>query len=165
MSDDLSTAIAELSSPDAECRAAAAQRLVQAGPEVRGAAVPLARAAGDDDEQVREWVVAALEELGPPAADDLPALISLLEDSRSDVVYWAATLLGRLGTAAVPAVARLTQVLDSGRVTVVRQRAAWALGEIGPQADGARAALERAAAGDDARLARMSRRALERLDD
>ncbi len=45
-------------------RAGAAGQLSRLGPNVRAAAVPLAQVCGDQDEEVREWAVAALEELG-----------------------------------------------------------------------------------------------------
>ncbi len=67
------------------------------------AVVPLARACGDQEETVREWAVAALEELGAPPVADLAVRASLLADQSVDVGYWAATLLRRLGEDAAPA--------------------------------------------------------------
>eukprot|EP00913_Durusdinium_trenchii_P008865 g8331.t1 len=106
------------------------------------AAVELALATADDDEEVREWAVSALEELGPPAVESVGRMAELLSHRENDVAYWGATLLGRLGDAATPAVAALTSLLADHQEIAVRQRAAWALGEIGPSAGSAKAVLE-----------------------
>ena len=45
----------------------------------------------------------------------------------------------------------------------VRQRAAWALGKIGPVASAARGTLKRAAGQGDERLARLAKEALESI--
>ena len=160
MSQPLADAIAGLRSADPGARSSAAQRLARAGPEARGAAVPLVEAAADEDEEVREWAVAALEELGPPPAEDLDRLAALAEDPRRDVAYWAATLLGRLEHQAAPAVRALTSALVDHGEAPVRQRAAWALGQIGPAAAPALPALQQAADSRDPRLARLARRAI-----
>jgi HEAT repeat protein len=55
----------------------------------------------------------------------------------------------------------LIRVLESDADLPVRERAAWALGEIGPVANSAAPALRAAADGDDARLARLAQQALQ----
>jgi HEAT repeat protein len=154
-----------LGSTDAAKRVAAAQRLAQAGTAAAGAAVALVRSCGDAEPDVREWAVAALEDLGPPPTDAVAALVPLVQDHEPLVGYWAATLLGRLegrlGGHAAGAVTALAGCVDSAADISVRQRSAWALGQTGPAAAGARGALDRAAAQGDERLARLAREAIE----
>ncbi|MCE2727467.1 MAG: hypothetical protein LW698_11915 [Planctomycetaceae bacterium] len=64
--DDIDALVARLQASDAAVRMDAAERLCRAGPAAVAAAVALARACADTDDQVREWSAAALEELGPP---------------------------------------------------------------------------------------------------
>ena len=154
----------ELVSPDVSRRRVAAEQLAQNLDAAREAAVELARAAGDDDEQVRQWASTALEDLGAPRAADVPRLVELLSYDRADAGYWAATLLGRLGADAAPAVPDLAAALGPERELGVRERAAWALGRLGPAATAARGALEQAAASNERRLARLAREALGRLE-
>jgi HEAT repeat protein len=161
---DLSRWIADLSAADSAVRAEAAEQLARLGEDARAAAVPLVRAAGDDEESAREWSVSALEDLGSPADDDLPALAELLAAANADVGYWAATLIGRLEERAAPAVAALTAALADSNPLIVRQRAAWALGKIGPAAAAARPDLEKAAESTDPRLSRLAKQAVEEID-
>ena len=72
---DLVALSKQLASTNAEQRAAAAEQLSQAGEDAAAAAVPLVAACGDADDRVREFAVAALEDLGPPLAADIPTLI------------------------------------------------------------------------------------------
>lgn len=160
---DISQQIDDLNSPQVALRRSAAERLALT-PDA-GAAVSLARASGDDDEQVREWAVAALEELGAPDVGDVAALAELLTDPETDVRYWAATLLGRVGEGARQAVGALSRVLDADAEPAVRQRAAWAIGQMGRAAASARQSLTRAAQTEDVRLARLAREALQKLGD
>ena len=162
MPTDLVPLVKALSANDPSQRQSAAEKLAQLGEEARPAAVSLVEACGIDDE-AREWVVAALEGLGPPPPTDVARLSALLRQPALDVAYWAATLLGRLGPEAKAAVASLAETLDSHAEQSVRQRAAWALAQIGPAAAGARGALEKAAAGSDGRLASLAKDALTRV--
>jgi HEAT repeat protein len=156
-----------LGSADAAKRVAAAQRLARAGEAAAGAAVALVRACGDSEPEVREWAVAALEDLGPPPGDAVARLVPLVQDREPLAGYWAATLLGRLegklGQDAAGAVTALASCIDSAADLSVRQRAAWALGQTGPAAAAAGPALTRAAASGDERLARLAREALESI--
>ena len=163
MRPELSTLIADLAAPEAPRRAAAARKLTKLGPDGSAAASALVRTAGDADEQVREWAVAALEELGAPPQQELDALCDLLQSPQADIGYWSATLLGRLGAAAASAVPMLADALAKSPAPSVRQRAAWALGRIGPPAAGARAELAAGTQEPDERLARLCREALERI--
>ena len=156
----ITSLVERLSGPDAADRAAAAEALCRAGESASPAATALVAACGDDDDGVREWAAAALEELGPPPAEQIADLIPLAAASHPLVAYWAVTLLGRGGEAASSAVSALEACLAPGKAIEVRQRACWALGKIGPAAASARAALAVAAADSDPRLSRLASEAL-----
>jgi len=151
---------ARLADPDAALRLDAAERLARGGEAVAAVAPALVRACGDADEQVREWVVAALEELGPPPDDAIATLAPLAGATDPLVAYWAVTLLGRSGQAAAATVSLLADRLGDRAAPEVAERAAWALGKIGPAAAAAVSALEAAAGSSDPRLARLAREAL-----
>ncbi len=163
MTPDLAQLAASLEAPEEAARSEAAEKLTRLGPDAQAAAVPLVRACGDPSESVSEWAVAALEELGQPRSADVEALASLASDGNPDVAYWAVTLLGRLQQEAAPAVDALVAVLCEAAETSVRQRAAWALGKIGPPAATALEALRQAATAEDPRLARLAQRAIEQI--
>jgi hypothetical protein len=69
-------------------------------------------------------------------------------------------LLGRSGEAAADAVTVLADQLGAAADPAVAQRAAWALGRIGPAAAAAACALRVAADRGDPRLERLAREAL-----
>jgi HEAT repeat protein len=152
----------DLSSGAEAQRVRAAERLAQLGPDAQPAAVGLVRACGDV-EPVRTWAAGALEKLGVPQAAHVRELIGLTGNECSEVAYWAVTLLGRLKSPAELAVPALTQTLAEHPQLVVRQRAAWALGEFGPAAADALVVLRHSASSDDPRLASMSQRSIERI--
>jgi HEAT repeat protein len=162
---DVAQATADLKSSDAAVRAAAAEQLAHLEDGAQAAGPALAVATADADESVREWATGALESLGPPAAGDAPELIKLLSDTRPDVAYWAATLLGRLGASAGEAktIAALICALDSHPEAAVRERAAWALGQIGAGATAALPALQVAGGTTSPRLARLAKQAIEQI--
>ena len=161
MAKDIKQLALALGGGEAAARLAAAESLAQSGEEAQGAAVALVKACGTDNEAL-EWVVAALEGLGPPAHCDLAELTTLTAASNADVAYWAITLLGRAGDEARSSADALARSLGSTTASV-QQRAAWALGQIGADSPVVRAALEKAAGASDARLASLSREALEKL--
>ncbi len=163
MDADLSVLIAELAHPDVSRRSAAAKSLAKMGEAAAPAAVPLCRTSGDASEEVCEWSTSALEKLGPPAVEDCPALQDLAAAPQEDTAYWACTLIGRLKADAAPAVSALSNVLSEHAAINVRQRAAWALGQIGPAASAALPALKRAADDANPRLARMAQRAIDQI--
>lgn len=163
MNADLQSLIAQLEGHDTAAQTAAASELAKLGVAAQGAAVALVRTVGIPDEEVLEACTAALEELGPPAGDQIRPLAQLAHDCSSDVAYWSVTLLGRARDAAGAAVPDLIDVLESDADLPVRERAAWALGEIGPAAKSAATALTAAAASSDARLSRLAKKALESI--
>jgi HEAT repeat protein len=161
---DVSQATADLKSNDSAVRAAAAEQLAHLEDGAQPAAVALVAATADEDDSVRQWATAALESLGPPDEKDIAALSGLLADGRLDVAYWAATLLGRLESVAAPAVPQLAAALESHAEVAARERAAWALGQIGPAAAAALPALQRAAAsGSGPRLARLATQSIQTI--
>lgn len=163
MANELSQLVAELANPDPRKRLEAAEQLARLGPDARPAAVNLVKAFGDESEEVRQYIAAALEEMGPPRAEDSFLLPALLKSPSPDVGYWAATLLGRLKEDAAGALPGLIDALEGPVELSVRQRVAWALGEIGPAAVPALAALKHAEDEGDPRLTRLARAAIERI--
>lgn len=142
-------------------RSAAASQLATMGPDAAPAAAALVDACGDD--ALRDMCVGALEELGPPAPDQLPRLGELATSLDPDTAYWAATLLGRAGDEAGAFASGLAKVVADGAAPwSARERAAWALGKIGPAASEALPALRAVAASSPPpRLARMVAEAIQ----
>ena len=120
-----------LRSGDPATRLDAAERICRMAEDAAPAAVDLVRGCTDADEQVREWVVAALEGLGAPPEAAIPALAGLATSENPLAAYWAITLLGRAGQAAKSAVPAVTSCLKAADESV-RRRAAWAIEKIGP---------------------------------
>ena len=160
MPDPLQFQIAQLNSENATAVAAAAEALCQMGRAAQPAAVSLVRASGTDDETALAWVAAALEELGPPPESEIEELVALADDHSTEISFWAITLLGRAGEAASRAVPTLAKQLRHSPKLAVRERAAWALGKIGPAAAMAAPQLHEAAAGGQPRLSRLAKSAL-----
>ena len=71
--------------------------------------------------------------------------------------------LGRLEARAATAVPALSTALAHHAELAVRQRAAWALGKVGPAAASARDALTQAAASPDPPLASLAHEALDSI--
>jgi len=165
MANDVSDWIAQLSTNDPALQSEAAEALAKLGEKAKPAAPALAKNAGSAEETVREWAVAALEGLGPPRIDDQKALRELVLADCAEAAYWAITLLGRLEAEAGPAVPELTEALKQSPYPQNRQRAAWALGKIGPAASDALPALKAAANEADPRLARLAKRAVQSIAD
>jgi HEAT repeat protein len=153
-----------LQSPDAEHRTSAAEALSLMGPEAAFAAVELVRACADSAATVREYSVAALEQLGPPSAQSLQQLCGLVRAEDPLVAYWAITLLGRAGTSAQLGEADLVAVLTTSTENSLQERAAWALGKIAARSEAATGALQQAASSSAARLSRLSRASLEKIE-
>jgi HEAT repeat protein len=152
----------DLQSGDVLCRRAAAEYCAQHGVEP-ACLTALIGASSDPDETVREWVVSALEGMDGPDAGSVEQLRGMLNSSEENVAYWAATLLGRLGEVAAQASANLGDLVSGDSPIAVRQRAAWALGQIGPAAKCALVPLRRAVESDDPRLARLARTAMQSI--
>jgi HEAT repeat protein len=154
-----------LSSDDAQTRTEAAERLARMGDAARPAAVALVRASGDSAASVRDWAAVALEELGPPEANDIAPLAALAGNPQADIAYWAVTLLGRSSGEAASVADTIAGTLADHPAGEVRQRAAWALGRIGAGTARVAAALRRACDSSDPRLARLAKQALAQIGE
>ncbi len=160
---DVTVLARQLQDKQVSVRAQAAEQLGRCG-DAACAAVELVRACGDE-EVVREWAVAALEESGPPPASSLEPLCNLVAAPQELVAYWAVTLLGRAGPEALAVAPALVSVLETSPHPAVRQRAAWALGRIRDHSAATIAALERVKSSGDPRLARLAAQSLGQLQD
>jgi HEAT repeat protein len=165
MKSNLSALISALSNVDPTSRMQAAEQLTRLGSVAQPAAVALVLACGDEAEDVRKAAVSALEKIGPPEAADLGQLIALIEAKSPDVGCWATTLLGRLKSEAAPAVDALVRAIAESPHILVRQRAAWALGEIGAPADAALPTLRRVVSDPDPCLARLAYEAVRQIGE
>ncbi|MFI4875519.1 MAG: HEAT repeat domain-containing protein [Blastopirellula sp. JB062] len=163
MAADLSLLIDQLNSSDVSQRLSACEKLGGLGPDSRPAAVSLCRLTGDPDESVREAAVGALETLEAPAGEDAAALGELLALPSMDARYWAATLLGRLGDQAGSQAAALLKAISDDPEVAVRQKAVWAIDQIGLRTDTVKKTLEQAATSTDPRLARLAGKALAKF--
>ncbi len=165
MSAELDALIAQLEGADPAQQTDAATQLAALGPMAQPAAVALVRTICIPHEELLEACTAALEDIGPPSAEQIGPLTQLASDCSSDVAYWSVTLLGRAGPAAAAAVPDLIRVLQSDADLPVRERVAWTLGEIGTAAKSAAPALTNAAQSTDARLSRLAKKSLESIGE
>jgi HEAT repeat protein len=140
--------VAALEDSEPGVRAAALAALVQTGAELpEGSIAKLAEFLSAQDADARADAVLALGQLGPQAAEALPAIEIALVDESSDIRHSAAWALGNMGEEqGARAVPPLTAVLETDPDADVRAQAAWALGQMGiaaePAADALLAALE-----------------------
>jgi HEAT repeat protein len=160
---DVNSLANSLSHGTPEERLEAAEALARLGEEASPVAVAIVQALKIEDDSLRDWLVAALEGLGAPNAADAAALAVFLDRPEIDSAYWAATLLGRMNKDAALAVPHLAAALSKHPDGSVRERAAWALGKIGPAAGSARESLKRAAQTGNVRLARLASEALSQI--
>lgn len=156
---DVTALIEQLRDEHIEVRTAAAQELAQIGESAQVAALQLVQATGDA-ESVSVWAVSALEELGPPAPEATAQLADLISSDQELIGYWAVTLLGRLGADAASVEQALAAALHSSPYLSVRQRSAWALGQLGSLSSATVSSLRSAVADPDPRLAQLAGRAL-----
>ncbi len=134
--------------------------------EVTTAVVALSGSSHDD---VRMWAAEALERTITPTANDVTPLIEQLKtalESAEDgeISYWAATMLGRLGGDASGAAEALRGCLDDSMYLPARERAVWALCQIGDAAAIAKESLQRVAKDSPPRLKHLANEALRRLE-
>ncbi len=132
---------------------------------VTGVTVSVVQLAGSNDDEIRRWSAEALESAIVPIPDEVDALAELLYDGHDgEVCYWAATMLGRLGTAVGPrartAVNALETCLSDSLYLPARERAAWALSQVGPPAASAATTLRRTAEDAPPRLRKLVTKAL-----
>src|SRR5262249_24601296 len=89
------------------------------------------RALADKNQIIRAAACAALERLGPAAADALPEIAEALSDKEPAVRQAAAQALGRIGTRAKAALPSLLKTL-ADRDEQVSLASAQTLGQVGP---------------------------------
>jgi hypothetical protein len=116
-------------------RANAARALGQIRADVKTVVPVLLEALADKDRDVRTRAAEGLGHIGPAAREAIPALRQALQKARGDL-FLAPTIVSALGRMGEPAVPALIDALQSNQ-EFVRETAAKALGEIGPQARGA----------------------------
>jgi hypothetical protein len=115
-----------------------------------------------EDESVQNYTCEALENCGPPRQEDIGLLCDQLNSGNTMQVYWASTLLGRFGTGTlksekIDAIQRsLCKVISNDCVELsARERAAWAIGNLGGVEGASRELLQRMAHDAPPRLKRL----------
>ena len=152
----------ELSHQDSERRCSAIRKIAQGRRDRSGVTAAVILLVADKDEATRHWACEALEATIVPMPNEVGGLIQLLRDkSDGEIEYWAATMLGRLGTAACGATGVLASCLLDSPYLAARERAAWALSEIGPAARSAMNALRQIGPDDPPRLQRLAATAIQ----
>jgi hypothetical protein len=127
-------------------------------------AVTVVGLSGSSDDEVRMWSAEALEVAIQPGQSEVLGLIELLERAvDGEICYWAATMLGRLGNDAVNAAAALETCLRESMYLPARERATWALSQIGPAASVAIPALTEAVESAPPRLQRLANEAIRAI--
>lgn len=160
--ESLSAIKSELSHSDPACRCTAIRKLAQSGCDQFGITVTVIRLVADKSEEVRSWACETLESRIVPVPEELGELIALLRETKNgDVEYWTVTMIGRLGSVASGATAVLANCLLDSACLAARERAAWALSEIGPPARSAINALKQIGPEDPPRLQRLAATAIQ----
>ena len=120
-----------------------------------------------DDETERNTANELLENCGAPSQADIPFLCEQLKSGRSSRVYWSSTLLGRLGATIGEQRERSRidtelchAISDESHDLSARERAAWAIGQLGGVDRDCRAVLEKYVEKAPARLKRLLETAL-----
>ena len=120
-----------------------------------------------DDETELSCASDLLENCGIPRQADVAFLCEQLKSGLSSRVYWCSTLLGRLSTTEVEQFTRksihtaLSHVISDETIELsARERAAWAIGELGGIDEVCRAVLEQHVEKAPARLKRLLETAL-----
>ncbi|QDV71710.1 HEAT repeat protein [Rosistilla carotiformis] len=156
--------LSNLEHADPEIRRQTLQALIDSSPNLADWAIALLRASNDPHASVSELAIATLEDMGAPDASQVSEIVSFAQrPADSETVYWATTLIGRIGPDAADAVPTLAGVLANSSFLHVREKAAWALGQIGPAAIGATAVLQAAAEQGPPRLQRLASQALSTM--
>ncbi len=119
------------------------------------------------DETEQNCASDLLENGGVPNRKDIPFLCEQLNSGRSSRVYWCSTLLGRLGPAEDDQIGRgrihteLCGVINDESLELsARERAAWAIGELGGIDPACRGVLEKHVERAPSRLKRLLEAAL-----
>lgn len=154
--------IFELSHQDSQRRCSAIRKIAQGRRNRSGLTAAVILLVADKDDATRNWACEALETKIVPMPNEMSGLIELLRDKNDgEIEYWAATMLGRLGTMACGAAGVLANCLLDSPYLAARERAAWALSEIGPGARSAMNALRQIGPDDPPRLQRLAATAIQ----
>ena len=139
-----------LSDPDREARGASVGALSQMGPKAAAASLEAAGLLKDADPLVRGYAALALRGIGKGASAAIPDLCAVLQDPAPSVRMAAASALGSMGEAAASAVPALVAALEATNVpdmpndsVQVVRNICYALGDIGPAAQSAIAAMQK----------------------
>ena len=148
--------ITTLGDPERQLANQAAVALSRCGP----AAVPgLTIALRDPNPEVRSLACSTLSQIGRPAATAAAELAVLLSDPDPQLVALAAHALTTVGPEAVP---HLVAALDHP-LPLVREKAAFALGQVGYSARSALPALERSLEDENPGVRKYARAALRAI--
>jgi HEAT repeat protein len=120
--------------PDGLMRAAATEDLGQLGPSAGDAIAPLRDRLQDADAHVRLFAAEALAAIQPEKPVEIEIIRAGLKHADPAVRIAAISVLANLEARAQAAVPDLLAVLGGDRGLSVREAAAYALGEIGPEA-------------------------------
>ncbi|RPH81274.1 MAG: HEAT repeat domain-containing protein [Planctomycetaceae bacterium] len=132
---------------------------------ITGLTAVVVRLVADRDEAVRATATECLEKIVKPGVEEVTELTTLLRETcDGEVEYWAATMLGRIGFPAERSVGALASVLLDSPCLAARERAAWALGQIGPGARAALNALRQIGHDDPPRLRRLAETAINTMN-
>lgn len=160
---------AALADTERSVRKVAAGSLATLGANAAEAVPALTAALKDEDDFVREQAAGTLGKIGPPAKTAVPSLIHALNnDEVSYVREHAAKALGLIGGDAIgPRLPEAVQALIGGLKAPergVRKDSARALGQLGPAARAASAALREAAKDKEKDVRELAAESLQRLE-
>ncbi|GAA5504830.1 HEAT repeat domain-containing protein [Novipirellula caenicola] len=153
-----------LASGSVDERIATLRKISNQSDPVTGVTILCVQMAGDSDDDVRMWAAEALAHAVTPLPAEVDSLADLLRHSDDgEIDYWAATMLGRLKTQAAAAVDALQSCVVNSMYLPARERAVWALAEIGPAAADAIQTLETTAEAAPPRLKRLAKEAIKSI--
>lgn len=134
---------------------------------VRGLATEIVKLSGAANDDLRMWAAEAMENSVQASPADVGELISLMEQSPDgEVCYWSATMLGRLGIQAAASLPALENCMLHSEYLAARERAVWAISQIGPAATAAIPTLRKTSRElNHPRLQRMAAEAIRRLEN
>jgi len=150
-----------LAHPSTFVRRSAVRELFHFRPACVGLTAAVLPLVVDPDEQTRHWACESLDRVLKPELTELPDLIETLRGTTDgEIEYWTATMIGRLGPDAASATGVLATVLLDSSCLAARERAAWAISQIGPAARSAVNSLRQIGNDDPPRLRRLAESAL-----
>ena len=121
----------------------------------------LAAIQGTQEEAIN-WATEALENMGPPSADDIGWLGSVTSCSSADAVYWAVTLLSRCDDSIDAVQDDLAKIVASNEsIASTRRRAITALAKVYARSDATESAIRIAMISGDSQLANLAKELLQ----